>query len=235
MFKWCFKKIPKQNFPNFFKFVFVSVRKQWINWIVSFSFSRTIIFKQFSMNLKVNLFNGNVVVLTINGKVRSDPCVWWTFSFGFVYKKTRNYDVADVTSLPSALKNLVDLFGSEPMFTILGSLTGLTSENDDDQDEDSAYEPSPKKQKSSNESQLNISSVRELNKNQKNFLLLAASSSSSLPRWSFELRRWKHSYYSLSFDTDSKDENNDEGGLDVMIFFNSHLGLTFDRCLIFSS
>lgn len=33
------------------------------------------------------------------------------------------------------------------MFTILGSLTGLTSENDDDDDE-AAYEPSPKKTKS---------------------------------------------------------------------------------------
>ena len=59
----------------------------------------------------------------------------------------RNYDVADVTSLPSALKNLIELFGSEPMFTILGSLTGLTSENDDDAEE-SSYEPSSKKQKS---------------------------------------------------------------------------------------
>jgi hypothetical protein len=58
----------------------------------------------------------------------------------------RNYDIADVTSLPSALKNLIELFGSEPMFTILGSLTGLTSENDDD--EETSYEPSPKKQKS---------------------------------------------------------------------------------------
>ena len=59
----------------------------------------------------------------------------------------RNYDIADVNSLPSALKNLIELFGSEPMFTILGSLTGLTSENDDDEEEGS-YEPSPKKQKS---------------------------------------------------------------------------------------
>jgi hypothetical protein len=58
----------------------------------------------------------------------------------------RNYDIADVNSLPSALKNLIELFGSEPMFTILGSLTGLTSENDDD--EETSYEPSPKKQKS---------------------------------------------------------------------------------------
>jgi hypothetical protein len=32
------------------------------------------------------------------------------------------------------------------MFTILGSLTGLTSENDED--EETSYEPSPKKQKS---------------------------------------------------------------------------------------
>lgn len=62
----------------------------------------------------------------------------------------RNYDVADVTSLPSGLQTLVELFGSEPMFTILGSLTGLTSENDDDDDEEeeTPYEPSPKKQKS---------------------------------------------------------------------------------------
>ncbi len=58
----------------------------------------------------------------------------------------RNYDIADVSSLPSALKNLIELFGSEPMFTILGSLTGLTSENDED--EETSYEPSPKKQKS---------------------------------------------------------------------------------------
>jgi hypothetical protein len=58
----------------------------------------------------------------------------------------RNYDIADVDSLPSALKNLIELFGSEPMFTILGSLTGLTSENDED--EETSYEPSPKKQKS---------------------------------------------------------------------------------------
>jgi hypothetical protein len=58
----------------------------------------------------------------------------------------RNYDIADVDSLPSALKNLIELFGSEPMFTILGSLTGLTSENDED--EESSYEPSSKKQKS---------------------------------------------------------------------------------------
>lgn len=58
----------------------------------------------------------------------------------------RNYDIADVNSLPSALKNLIELFGSEPMFTILGSLTGLTSENDED--DEPSYEPSPKKQKS---------------------------------------------------------------------------------------
>ena len=58
----------------------------------------------------------------------------------------RNYDVADVTSLPSALQTLVELFGSEPMFTILGSLTGLTSDNDEE--EETSYEPSPKKQKS---------------------------------------------------------------------------------------
>jgi len=32
------------------------------------------------------------------------------------------------------------------MFTILGSLTGLTSENDED--DEISYEPSPKKQKS---------------------------------------------------------------------------------------
>ncbi len=59
---------------------------------------------------------------------------------------SRNYDIADVNSLPSALKNLIELFGSEPMFTILGSLTGLTSENDED--EESSYEPSSKKPKS---------------------------------------------------------------------------------------
>jgi len=56
-----------------------------------------------------------------------------------------------VSTLPSALKNLVELFGSEPMFTILGSLTGLTSENDDDEEE-TAYEPSTKKQKSASNS-----------------------------------------------------------------------------------
>ena len=46
------------------------------------------------------------------------------------------------------MKNLIELFGSEPMFTILGSLTGLTSENDEDDNEETSYEPSPKKQKS---------------------------------------------------------------------------------------
>ena len=65
----------------------------------------------------------------------------------------RNYDVADVSSLPSGLSNLIALFGSEPMFTILGSLTGLTSENDEDEDnEEGSYEPSPKKQKSAEKS-----------------------------------------------------------------------------------
>ena len=58
----------------------------------------------------------------------------------------RNYDVADVTSLPSALKTLIELFGSEPMFTILGSLTGLTLENDEDTETE--YEPAAKKSKS---------------------------------------------------------------------------------------
>ncbi|CAF2711410.1 unnamed protein product [Rotaria sp. Silwood2] len=127
----------------------------------------------------------------------------------------RNYDIADVTNLPSALKNLIDLFGSEPMFTILGSLTGLTSENDED--EKTEYEPSPKKTKS-------------------NPTADAASSTNSfstVPRWYFELRRWKHTYYSLSFDTDNNEENNSldddddddeekDGTLDVMIFLNYH-------------
>ncbi|CAF0727816.1 unnamed protein product [Adineta ricciae] len=116
----------------------------------------------------------------------------------------RNYDVADVSSLPSALKNLVDLFGSEPMFTILGSLTGLTSENDEEE-----YEPSPKKQKSTSSAEVPSTST----------------ACSSAPRWYFELRRWRHTYYSLSFDTDndedseSEDEDKD-GTLDVMLFFN---------------
>ena len=65
----------------------------------------------------------------------------------------RNYDIADVDSLPSALKNLIELFGSEPMFTILGSLTGLTSENDEEEEETS-YEPSPKKQKSTSDGRI---------------------------------------------------------------------------------
>ncbi|CAF1235707.1 unnamed protein product [Adineta steineri] len=118
----------------------------------------------------------------------------------------RNYDVADVSSLPSALKNLVELFGSEPMFTILGSLTGLTSENDEDEEEETSYEPSSKKQKSTP---------------------TESASSTSSPRWYFELRRWKHTYYSLSFDTENNNDDDDEdeekdGTLDVMIFFNYH-------------
>ncbi|UJR33500.1 hypothetical protein I4U23_020945 [Adineta vaga] len=128
----------------------------------------------------------------------------------------RNYDIADVNSLPSALKNLVELFGSEPMFTILGSLTGLTSENDEDEETES-YEPSPKKRKSTSTAEVTSTST-------------ACSSSS---RWYFELRRWKHTYYSLSYDTDNHTNNDDDddeddeneeedkdGTLDVMIFFN---------------
>ena len=58
----------------------------------------------------------------------------------------------------------------------------------------------------------------------------AAASSTNTPRWHFEIRRWKHTYYSLSFDTDNdnvddEDEEKD-GSLDVMIFFNYHSGKT---------
>jgi len=61
------------------------------------------------------------------------------------------------------------------------------------------------------------------------------NSSSSSPRWYFELRRWKHTYYSLSFDTDNNnvaDDDDDEdeekdGTLDVMIFFNYHSSIFF--------
>jgi hypothetical protein len=61
------------------------------------------------------------------------------------------------------------------------------------------------------------------------------NSSSSSSRWYFELRRWKHTYYSLSFDTDNNnnvvdDDDEDEekdGTLDVMIFFNYHSSIFF--------
>jgi len=62
------------------------------------------------------------------------------------------------------------------------------------------------------------------------------NSSSSSSRWYFELRRWKHTYYSLSFDTDNNnnavDDDDDEdeekdGTLDVMIFFNYHSSIFF--------
>jgi hypothetical protein len=77
------------------------------------------------------------------------------------------------------------------------------------------------------------------------FFLLAeaaassASSSSSSPKWHFELRRWRHTYYSLSFDIDANEETNNvhdgddddeeegDGTLDVMIFFNYHSGICF--------
>ncbi|CAF3909557.1 unnamed protein product [Rotaria sordida] len=128
----------------------------------------------------------------------------------------RNYDIADITTLPSALRTLIELFGSEPMFTILGSLTGLTSENDED--EETEYEPSPKKIKS----------------NPTTDVASSTHSSSSVPRWYFELRRWKHTYYSISFDTDNNVDDDDDddkekdGTLDVMIFFNYHSNETDD-------
>ncbi len=137
----------------------------------------------------------------------------------------RNYDIADINSLPSALENLIELFGSEPMFTILGSLTGLTSENDED--EPTFYEPSPKKQKSTS-----VGKKFDFNFS-KFFFYQAEAASSSSPRWYFELRRWKHTYYSLSFDTDNntdgdEDEEEKDGTLDVMIFFNYQPGIFFD-------
>jgi len=103
------------------------------------------------------------------------------------------------------LKNLIELFGSEPMFTILGSLTGLTSENDED--DETSYEPSPKKQKSTPVGRIFYFNFLNI------FLyqVEAAASSNSISsssRWYFELRRWKHTYYSLSFDTDNNEENN---------------------------
>ena len=67
--------------------------------------------------------------------------------------------------------------------------------------------------------------------------------SSSVPRWYFELRRWKHTYYSLSYDTahdedndvddDDDDEEDEEknGTLDVMIFFNYTSGAISTRRL----
>lgn len=139
----------------------------------------------------------------------------------------RNYDVADVTSLPSALKTLIELFGSEPMFTILGSLTGLTSDNDEE--EETSYEPSPKKQKSTPVGRISL--LYFFSPFFSHLAQAASSSNSSAassPRWYFELRRWKHSYYSLSYDTDNTANANDDddededtnGTLDVMIFFN---------------
>jgi hypothetical protein len=146
-----------------------------------------------------------------------------------------NYDLADITTFPSALKSLIELFGSVPMFTILGSLTGLTAENDDDENEggeDSAYEPSLKKHKSSNGSvaMRTFSSCETLTIPLFDLEANGASASntpSSAPRWHFELRRWKHTHYSLSFDTDVGDGVNDEknGALDVMLFFNYPTGL----------
>ncbi|CAF1381420.1 unnamed protein product, partial [Didymodactylos carnosus] len=70
----------------------------------------------------------------------------------------RHYEIADISTLPSSINELIQLFGSEPMFTIVASLTGLTSEsnenNDDDSEEDrptssTSYEPTTKKQKTS--------------------------------------------------------------------------------------
>lgn len=120
----------------------------------------------------------------------------------------RNYDIAEISSLPSALSNLISLFGSEPMFTILGSLTGLTSENDEDEEQgESSYEPSAKKQKAEAKT---VSTASTSN-----------NSSSATARWHFELRRWKPTYYSLSFDTENDEENPEKNGaLDVMMFFN---------------
>ncbi|CAF5222946.1 unnamed protein product, partial [Rotaria magnacalcarata] len=81
--------------------------------------------------------------------------------------------------------------------------------------EEKVYEPSPKKTKSNT----TVDSAA------------SSKSSTSAPRWHFELRRWKHAYYSLSYDTDNNEENNNfnddddeeeekDGTLDVMLFLN---------------
>lgn len=92
-------------------------------------------------------------------------------------------------------------------------------------------------QRNRNQHQIvNIFNLNIVYSEKKKLYLDETISSTNVPRWYFELRRWKHTYYSLSFDTDNNDENNNDddgdddqdkdGSLDVMIFFNYHSGDT---------